>query len=249
MSLRPLTPLLAAALLGGCASMNSEPDPTELRLRALEADNSALQDELSETQRRLSGLGAVGLGSSVATLEEQVRQLRGQVEELQYRLEQQSEGQRALYVDVDDRLQKLEGGNGRAAAKPRLDDNNADQKAYLAAFQKLKAGSYNDSVAAFKSFLKRYPESPYAPNAQYWIGEAHYVDREFDQAWKAFDQVLKRFPRSAKASDALMKQALVRVEQGKTAEAMSLLNQVLERYPNSTAAGLAGERLQQMGGG
>ncbi|MGJ8670424.1 MAG: tol-pal system protein YbgF [Oceanococcus sp.] len=240
--------LLGVGLLGGCASMGSnEPNPTELRLRALEATNTELQDELSQQQRRLSGLGAVGLGSSVANLEEQVRTLRGQIEDLQYRLEQQNERQRALYVDIDNRLQQLEGGESIARSAALREDDNADQKAYLAAFQQLKSGSYDQSIKAFQSFLKRYPESPYAPNAQYWVGEAHYVDRNFEQAWLAFAQVLKRFPASGKASDALLKQGLVRVEQGKQVEARELLKQVSMRYPNSTAAGLARERLQQMG--
>ncbi len=240
---------VAVVVLSGCASMGSnEPDPTELRLRALESENAALQEELSEQQRRLSGLGAVGLGSSVANLEEQVRGLRGQIEELQYRLEQQNERQRALYVDIDNRLQGLEGGGSRSVSSALREDDNADQKAYLSAFQKLKSGSFDESVSAFEGFLQRFPESPYAPNAQYWIGEAHYVERDFDQAWNAFERVLKRFPASAKASDALLKQGLLRVEQGRSSEARELLKQVPTRYPNSTAAGLARERLQQMGG-
>ena len=242
--------LIAATLIvSGCASVGSnEPDPMELRLRSLEATNNELREELTQQQRRLSGLGAVGLGSSVANLEEQLRSLRGQVEELQYRLEQQSERQRALYIDIDNRLQQLEGGSSASRSEAMREDDNADQKAYLAAFQQLKSGRYDESVKAFANFLKRYPESPYAPNAQYWIGEAHYVDRDFDKAWDAFAQVLKRFPKSGKASDALLKQGLLRVEQGKQAEARELLKQVPQRYPNSTAAGLARERLQQMGG-
>lgn len=242
--------VLAVAAISGCASMGSEPDPVQLKLNALDAENQELRSELAETQRRLSGLGAVGLGSSVANLEEQVRMLRGQVEELQYKLDRQNERQRALYVDIDTRLQGLEGGSTGGAASALLqEDNNADQKAYLAAFQSLKSGSYDQAVGAFQDFLSKYPESPYAPNAQYWIGEAFYVDRAFDKAWDAFSKVLNRYPASSKASDALLKQGLLRVEQGKNAEARTVLNKVVSDYPNSSAANLARERLQQMGGG
>lgn len=242
---------LMVLTLSACASVGSkQPSPTELRIMALEKDNQALTAELSEQQRRLSGLGAVGLGSSVANLEEQLRSLRGQLEELQYKTDQQNERQRALYVDTDQRLQKLEGGSDNSSrASAAGEDSNADQKAYLAAFQSLKSGSYDQAVSAFQSFLKRYPESPYAPNAQYWVGEAYYVDRKFDKAWDAFAEVLSRFPASSKASDALLKQGLLRVEQGKQKEARTLLQKTLTQYPNSTAAGLARERLQQMGGG
>ena len=241
--------VLAVAVLSGCASMGSEPDPVQLKLNALDAENQELRAELAETQRRLSGLGAVGLGSSVANLEEQLRMLRGQVEELQYKLERQNERQRALYVDLDSRLQGLEGGSGGSASAVRMQqDSNADQKAYLAAFQRLKSGSYDQAIGAFQEFLGKYPESPYAPNAQYWIGEAFYVDREFDKAWGAFAKVLNRYPASAKASDALLKQGMLRIEQGNNDDARRLLRKVLADYPNSTAANLARERLQHMGG-
>lgn len=241
--------VLAVAVLSGCASMGSQPDPVQLKLDSLDAENQELRSELAETQRRLSGLGAVGLGSSVANLEEQVRMLRGQVEELQYKLDRQNERQRALYVDLDSRLQGLEGGSSGSSSSARVQqDNNADQKAYLAAFQSLKSGSYDQAIGAFEDFLGKYPDSPYAPNAQYWIGEAFYVDREFDKAWGAFAKVLSRYPGSAKASDALLKQGLLRVEQGNNDEGRGLLRKVVSDYPNSTAANLARARLQQMGG-
>ncbi len=244
--------LSAVALLGGCASVGSnKPDPTQLRLAALESENQAQRDELAEQRRLLNGFGAVGMGSSVAQLEEQARQLRGQIEELQYKLSMQEDRQRALYLDLDNRLQALEGGTttpGSGRPRNSSEAGDGDQKAYLAAFQQLKSGAYPEAVAGFQNFLRQYPESPYAPNAQYWIGEAHYVQRNFDQAWSAFAVVLERFPASPKASDALLKQGLLRVEQGQPVQARELLKKTIQSYPDSTAASLAKERLQQMGG-
>lgn len=240
--------LFASLLLGACASMGSnEPDPTERRLMALEAQNQALRADLTEQQRMLSGLSAVGLGGTVATLEEQTRRLRGELEELQFRMNQQDERQRALYVDLDNRLTALEGGASSSAAASTAADNQ-DQKAYLAAFQSLKSGDYVGAISGFEAFLKDFPASPYAPNAQYWIGESHYVKRDFDKAWDAFSSVITRYPDSGKAPDALLKQGLLRIEQNRRDDARALLNQTIKRYPNSTAAGLAKDRLQQLGG-
>lgn len=249
--MKRLSLVLVTLLLGACASFGgNEPNPTETRLNALESENRALRAQLTEQERRLNGLGAVELGSSVAGIEEKLRLMRGEVEELGYRMEQQQQRQRALYVDLDQRISRLEGGEGGASSgsRPAMDDN-ADQKAYLAAFQRLKAGDYAAAVKGFDELLGSYPESPYAPNAQYWIGEAHYVQRDFDAAWRAFARVLERYPASSKAPDALLKQGLLRVEQGKSAEARTLLQQTVQRFPNSSAAGLAQERLRQMGAG
>lgn len=250
--MRTLIVIAAALAVGGCASLGSnEPDPVQLRLNALEAENQSLREQLAEQKRILDGMGAVGLGSSVAGLEEKLRMLRGQIEELNYKLERQQERQRALYVDLDERLRRLEGGESASPGglNAPAEDDNADQKAYLAAFQQLKSGQYGPAIQGFEKLMARYPESPYAPNAQYWIGEAHYVQREFDAAWQAFARVLERFPASSKAPDALLKQGLLRVEQGRQKEARQLLRQVPEKFPNSSAADLARERLRQMGEG
>lgn len=232
----------------GCASIGrSGPDPVELRLNALESENQALRDQVSEQQRMLNGMGAVGLGSSVARLEEELRGLRGQMEELAFAVGQQDERQRALYIDLDGRLQALEGGKPASTQSNLTKNGNGDQKAYLNAFQLLKSGSYAKAASGFAEFLERYGDSPYAPNAQYWLGEAYYVQRDFDSAWKAFARVLDRFPTSSKAPDAMLKQALLRVEQGELEQARERLKETLARFPSSSAAKLAQEHLQKLG--
>lgn len=246
--------LAAGAWLAGCASYGgNEVDPVQARLNALEAENASLREALAEQRRRLEGLSAVGLDNSIATLEEDLRQLRGQVEQLEYQSEVDKERQRALYVDLDQRLQALEarvaGDGDQAGGAAAGGTDNGDQEAYLAAFQKLKNSDYSGAISGFRAFLGEFPDSPYAPNAQYWIGEAHYVQREFDAAWDAFGKVLERYPQSPKAADALLKQGLVRVEQGRLGPARELLEKTLERFPNSGAAELARERLAQLDDG
>lgn len=241
--------LVATAGLGACASIGGDQiDPVEARLNALEAESRQLRDDLAEQQRIISGMSAVGLGSSVAALEEQFRNLRGELEQLSYESEVREERQRALYLDLDQRLQSLD-RQGRNASGPAASaaTRNDDQKAYLSAFQQMKGNNYAGAISAFTSFLQKFPASPYAANAQYWIGEAHYVQREFDKAWDAFGQVLARYPAADKAADALLKQALVKVEQGQPGEARTLLERLKQKYPSSQAAKLGAERLRQMG--
>jgi len=80
-----------------------------------------------------------------------------------------------------------------------------EKAAYQLAFNSLKEGRYKKAKQQFSQFLKDYPGSIYAGNAQYWLGEANYVTRNFTQAVKEFNQVLKLYPASSKIPDAMLK--------------------------------------------
>ena len=116
---------------------------------------------------------------------------------------------------------------------------------YAQSFDALKAGSYSVAITGFKSFLSSYPASPLAENAQYWLGEAFYVTRDFDSATGAFRNVLQKWPDSRKAPDALLKLGYTQLEQKKTGEGRATLSQVVQKYPGTDAAKLAAERLQR----
>jgi tol-pal system protein YbgF len=121
-----------------------------------------------------------------------------------------------------------------------------EQAVYAQSFDALKAGSYSVAITGFKDFLSTYPASPLAENAQYWLGEAYYVNRDFDAASAAFRNVLQKWPGSRKAPDALLKVGYTQFELKKFAEARTTLTEVTQKYPGSDAAKLAAERLQRM---
>ena len=123
--------------------------------------------------------------------------------------------------------------------------SSEEQTVYAQSFDALKAGSYSVAITGFKSFLSSYPASPLAENAQYWLGEAFYVTRDFDSATGAFRNVLQKWPDSRKAPDALLKLGYTQLEQKKTGEGRATLSQVVQKYPGTDAAKLAAERLQR----
>lgn len=123
--------------------------------------------------------------------------------------------------------------------------SSEEQTVYAQSFDALKAGSYSVAITGFKSFLSSYPASPLAENAQYWLGEAFYVTRDFDAATGAFRNVLQKWPDSRKAPDALLKLGYTQLEQKKTGEGRATLSQVVQKYPGTDAAKLAAERLQR----
>ena len=120
------------------------------------------------------------------------------------------------------------------------------QQAYQAAFNLLKAGRYDQAAKSFQQFLADYPESKFADNAQYWLGESYYVTRNFDSAMREFGMLIKQHPESQKLTHALLKVGYIHDELGQKEKAREVLTQLTINYPQSTAAGLAAKRLERM---
>lgn len=120
------------------------------------------------------------------------------------------------------------------------------QRDYRQAFQLLRDGEYQPAIIALELFVQSYPNGQYSANAQYWIGEAYYVEHQFKPALQAFRKTVEHYPDSGKSADALLKIGFIRAEQHQPDAARQTFNRVIERYPDSTAATLARERLKQM---
>jgi tol-pal system protein YbgF len=121
-----------------------------------------------------------------------------------------------------------------------------ETQAYKAAFDLLKDGRYDSAIAAFRQFQIKYTNSAYADNAQYWLGEANYVSRQYAAALSEFRKVIEDHPDSSKTPDATLKLGFTYYELGQWENARKALTDVSERYPNTTVARLAEKRLKRM---
>jgi tol-pal system protein YbgF len=133
------------------------------------------------------------------------------------------------------------------AAPNRSNGTVSEERAgYQKAFDMLKEGRYKMANAEFKGFLTKYPQSSYAGNAQYWLGESNYVSRQFEQAVTEFGKVMNNYPASNKVPDAMLKLGYTYYELKQFDQARNILSQLQQKYPQSTAARLAGKRLNRM---
>jgi len=96
----------------------------------------------------------------------------------------------------------------------------------------------------FKAFLAVYPKGELSDNAQFWIGECYYSEKEYEKAIIAYDDVLKKFPKGDKVPSALLKQALCWQELGDKTFAQSLLKRVIKEHPRTEQAKIAKEKLK-----
>jgi tol-pal system protein YbgF len=123
----------------------------------------------------------------------------------------------------------------------------AERNAYQQAFELLKEGRYREAITMFESFLATYPNGSYSDNAQYWLGEANYVLRQFEPALAEFNKVITNFPRSTKVPDAMLKLGYTQYELKQYADARATLERLLSAYPEATVSRLAEKRLERMG--
>jgi len=229
-----LTALLPAMLAAGCAT-NPDKDPVQLRLNDLEA-RVARMERIVTNEAQVS--------QNVDEMQGSLRELRGDIEELQHNNETLNKQQRAFYTDLDKRLSAAGGGSGVLAGSNA--PSPTEQAVYGQAFDALKAGSYSIAITGFKDFLKTYPDSSLADNAQYWLGEAYYVSHEYDSAAGSFRTVLKKWPDSPKAPDAMLKLGYTQFAQKQFPAARATLDEVTRKYPGTDSAKLAAERLRRM---
>jgi len=230
-------------LLTGCSLTRSEEDPVQVKLNDLDA-------RLTKVERIMANQSLLDMAQNLDALQAQVRVLRGQVDELQNGSEAMRKQQRDLYADLDRRMAArgaaASASVGGAASPVSAGAGSAEQAAYAQAFDALKNANYPVAISGFKQYLASYPTSDLADNAQYWLGEAYYVTRDYDSAAVAFRAVGERWPNSRKAPDALVKLGFTQFELKHYPEARAALTQVTQRYPDSDAARLATERLKRL---
>nr|BFE94727.1 hypothetical protein GCM10020185_52630 [Pseudomonas brassicacearum subsp. brassicacearum] len=87
---------------------------------------------------------------------------------------------------------------------------------YDAAFDLIKAKDFDKASQAFAAFLRKYPNSQYAGNAQYWLGEVNLAKGDLQGAGQAFAKVSQLYPKHAKVPDSLYKLADVERRLGHT---------------------------------
>ena len=254
----------AATLLAGCVSSGP---PLNADVRALSPEEIRLQQvetKVAELSRRLDGMEASRNGSQV---NDEVRSLRGQLEELQHNFEQAQQQNQAQLQSLEQRLggapAASAGGNpADASQNPPPADNPApppppaasssgnpapqEDAAYKANQALLQGGHYDDAIRGFRSMLDQYPQGSYADNAWYWLGQTYTVKGEYANAAQSYTTLLQRFPTSTKVPDATLSLGMVDLKLNKREEAKAMFQKVVREYPNSRAASMANGQLSQL---
>jgi len=232
---------------------------------------ASLEDRIERLEKLLGNQVLMDQITQLDQIRMEMAEIREMAENQGHQLELIKQRQRNLYQDMDRRMHDLEAGSPRKrsiSTKPSpiappssnssiappvvavvTASNGGDKEgkqAYSQAFNLLKEGRYQQAVGDFTNFLSVYPQSKFAGNAQYWLGEANYVSREYKTALQEFQKVVTEYPDSGKVQGAALKMGYTYYEMKDWDAAKQALQQVITKYPDTTFARKAEERLQRI---
>jgi len=238
----------------------AEPAPVidASRSNVLNAVPLSLVDRLSNLERKLDARNRaqIKVQSQLDELQNEVNDLRGVTELHTHQLGQVLERQRELYQELDRRVTKALAPTNQVPAAivaPTSDGNVnysndlTENEAYDRAVNMvLKDKRYDQAIPEFRAFNKTYPQSTYAANAHYWLGQLLFNKNELAEAKVEFESVVNQFPDSRKRSDSMLKLAMVEQKQNNLAVAITIYKKLIAEYPKSSAAKLAQPRLTSL---
>jgi tol-pal system protein YbgF len=213
--------------------------------RAILDIRQRLDNMQSEINAKADKSNNFDLNNQNEQLRQEIARLRGQIEVLTNDLANTQRRQKDFYVDLDNRMRKMEPQKVTIDGK-EVSVEQGEQRTYDAALAFFKEGDYKNAGASFYDFTRRYPQSGLAASAHYWLGNTYYAQRDYKNAISAQQVVVKNYADSPKAADALLNIASCHMELKDRPAAKKTLETLVAQYPNSPAAQTAKERLASM---
>ncbi|KAB2964572.1 tol-pal system protein YbgF [Zoogloea sp.] len=248
---RPLLPrLLAGLLVGVCATQAQAGlfDDEEARARI-----NSLRNELAGRIEKVEAnhsRAQIELANQIEELKTEIARLRGENEVLTNDLANANKRQKDFYVDLDNRLRKLESTPAAEAPQQQATpaaaaDPAAESRDYEAALTQLRGAKYKEAAAGFIAFTKAYPASSFLPSAHFWAASALYQLKDNVGAAEQYNKVATQWPDDSRAPDALLGLASTQQARGDNVGASRSLEKLVAKYPSSSAAQIARQRLKK----
>lgn len=264
--------LISTVLLAGCATtddlkaLRSELNRNlEEKFAAADANFAALRKDIAKNSEALAQTrkGGANTAADVAELRDNLQQLRGQLEALRRDIARSAKKEEEHKERLDGILLKInfienfleiskkeaagEAGKASGGIATKDQPKKLDKESmYSSAYQTFKDGHYDKARNEFQNFLNLYPDSEYSDNAQFWIGECFFFEKNYEKAILEYEKVTKNYPGGNKVPFALLKQGISFLHLNDKTSARLLLQQVIKDYPNTNQARIARSKLQEI---
>jgi tol-pal system protein YbgF len=98
----------------------------------------------------------------------------------------------------------------------------------------LARAQYEPAKSAFQQLVAQHADSPQAPQAQFYVADIHFVQKNYRDAALSYAELIKKYPQSDKAPDAMLKLGLSLVQMGQTKEGCTTLGAISAKYPKAS---------------
>jgi tol-pal system protein YbgF len=222
----------------------------EGRVTQLEKANSTL--EAANKQQTSSMLDLL---TQIESLNQELRGLRGQNEEMAHNLQDAKNRQKDFYVDLDTRIRHFEAAEAAAqsasaqksAEKSTAEDAEAvESSAYDVVYAYYKAANYDKVLESSKAFLEKFPDSSHVPNVHYLMGDAYFSLDDFKKSIASYQVIVSKFDTSSIVPDAWLNIAACQQQLKDFGAAKKTLKLLIKKYPDSKSAKKAKQRLKSI---
>lgn len=222
-------------------------DQTNSSLGKIEGTMGSLQKSVQDVQ--------ANSGARLDTMSTQVQGLSDNLEEIKSRLGKLNQQLVDLQNSVQSMDAKISGSApvpatgmatptaGGTAAGPAP---SADTL-YSNGLRDITSGKYDLARAEFQDYLKYYGDTDLASNAQFYLGEISFKQKQFDDAVASYDRVLTNYPKSFKLAPARLRKGMALIELGQKTGAVREFREVVRRYPGTEEDRQARAKLKELG--
>src|ERR1700722_10381847 len=173
------------------------------------------------------------LSGQIQSLNDTLDELKARLGKVSKQLEDMQAAQQSIAVQQTQQQQQA------SAPPPDVLYNNA--------LRDYQAGKNDLAVQEFGDYVKYYPNTDLAGNANFYLADIEFKQGNYAAAVKSYDQVLQSFPDGTKAASAELKKGLALIEVGQQEDGIASLRHVIQRYPKSNEALQARDRLRKLG--
>jgi tol-pal system protein YbgF len=228
-------------LSSGCATrwqVDGFKRESEENNRRLE-ERTAQLDSLLREQIELTNRLRADLSSTLGGMDERIGIVESKLEDLGHRFPELSQKIDLVkkQVSKNDTTQIPDSTKGLINVDPK--------QLYDEAYLDLTKGKYDLAITGFSNYLKYFPETEQADNAQYWLGECYYAKKNYTKAAIEFHKVLENYSTGDKVPSALYKLGLSLLELKSVGQANKYFEELISKYPDTQEAKLAKEKLKK----
>jgi tol-pal system protein YbgF len=222
-------------------------DQTNTSLGKIESTMGSLQKSVQDVQ--------ANSGARLDTMSTQVQGLSDNLEEIKSRLGKLNQ----QLVDLQNSVQSIDAkisgtapapatgtASPTATASPSSPPPSADTL-YSNGLRDITSGKYDLARSEFQEYLKFYADTDLASNAQFYLGEIAYKQKQYEVAVADYDKVLTNYPKSFKLAPARLRKGMALIELGQKTGAVRELREVVRRYPGTEEDRQARAKLKELG--